>query len=57
MTSVLYWMKLPLPAILTVLEKFGFKIYQDGMVANDADGIRIIREGISQGSRRSAAEG
>ena len=29
----------------------GFKIYQDGMVANGADGIRIIREGISQGSK------
>ena len=29
----------------------GFKIYQDGMVANGADGLRIIREGISQGSK------
>ena len=28
-----------------------FKIYQDGMVANGADGLRIIREGISQGSK------
>jgi len=29
----------------------GFKIYQDGMVANGADGLRIISEGISQGSK------
>jgi hypothetical protein len=29
----------------------GFKIYQDGMVADGADGLRIIREGISQGSK------
>jgi len=29
----------------------GFKIYQDGMVANGADGLRIIKEGISQGSK------
>lgn len=29
----------------------GFKIYQDGMVAEGTDGIRIIREGISQGSK------
>jgi len=29
----------------------GFKTYQDGMVANGADGLRIIREGISQGSK------
>ena len=28
----------------------GFKIYQDGMAANGTDGLRIIREGISQGS-------
>jgi len=28
-----------------------FKIYQDGMVADGADGLRIIREGISQGSK------
>jgi hypothetical protein len=29
----------------------GFKIYQDGMMADGADGLRIIREGISQGSK------
>ena len=29
----------------------GFKIYQDGMVADGADGLRIIREGIIQGSK------
>jgi len=28
-----------------------FKIYQDGMVASGADELRIIREGISQGSK------
>jgi hypothetical protein len=28
-----------------------FKIYQDGMVADEADGLRIIKEGISQGSK------
>lgn len=28
-----------------------FKIYQDGMVADGTDGLRIIREGISQGSK------
>jgi hypothetical protein len=33
------------------LDVKGFKIYQDGMVANGADGLRIVREGISQGSR------
>jgi hypothetical protein len=29
----------------------GFKIYQDGMVADGTEGLRIIREGISQGSK------
>jgi hypothetical protein len=29
----------------------GFRIYQDGMVANGTDGLRIIRESISQGSK------
>jgi len=33
------------------LDVKGFKIYQDGMVANGADGLRIIKEGISQGSK------
>jgi hypothetical protein len=33
------------------LDVKGFKIYQDGMVADGADGLRIIREGISQGSK------
>ena len=27
------------------------KIYQDGMVANGADGLRIIKEGIRRGSK------
>ncbi|MBI4286255.1 MAG: hypothetical protein HY670_10245 [Chloroflexi bacterium] len=29
----------------------GFKIYQDGMVADGADGLRIVAEGIKQGSK------
>jgi hypothetical protein len=29
----------------------GFKVYQDGLVADGADGLRIVREGTSQGSR------
>lgn len=29
----------------------GFKVYQDGMVADGADALRIIRKGISQGSK------
>ena len=33
------------------LDVNGFKIYQDGMVADGADGLRIIREGIRQGSK------
>ncbi len=33
------------------LDVNGFKIYQDGMVADGADGLRIIREGIGQGSK------
>ncbi len=33
------------------LDVKGFNIYQDGMVADGADGLRIIREGISQGSK------
>ena len=28
-----------------------FKVYQDGMVVDGADGLRIIAEGISQGSK------
>ncbi len=29
----------------------GIKIYQDGMMANGVDGLRIVNEGISQGSK------
>ncbi|MBC8275944.1 MAG: hypothetical protein H8E40_13380 [Chloroflexi bacterium] len=29
----------------------GFRIYQDGLVANGPDGLRIVREGIDQGSK------
>ncbi len=33
------------------LDVKGFKVYQDGMVADGAEGLRIIREGISQESK------
>lgn len=33
------------------LDVKGFKIFQDGMVADGADGLRIINEGISHGSK------
>jgi hypothetical protein len=33
------------------LDVNGFKVYQDGLVANGAEGLGIIREGISQGSK------
>jgi hypothetical protein len=33
------------------LDVNGFKVYQDGLVANGAEGLRIVREGISQGSK------
>lgn len=29
----------------------GFKVYQDGLVADGAEGLRILRESISQGSK------
>lgn len=29
----------------------GFRVYQDGLVTDGMEGLRIIREGISQGSR------
>jgi hypothetical protein len=29
----------------------GFKVYQDGMIADGAEGLRIVREGINQGSK------
>lgn len=33
------------------LDVKGFKIYQDGMVADGADGLRIIEEGVNKGSK------
>jgi hypothetical protein len=33
------------------LDVNGFKVYQDGLVANGAEGLRIVREGINQGSK------
>jgi hypothetical protein len=33
------------------LNVIGFKVYQDGLVADGADGLRIVRESISQGSK------
>ena len=29
----------------------GFKVYQDGLVADGEDGLRIVRESVSQGSK------
>jgi hypothetical protein len=29
----------------------GFKVYQDGLIADGAEGLRIVRESISQGSK------
>lgn len=29
----------------------GFRVYQDGLITDGTEGLRIIREGISQGSR------
>ncbi len=36
---------------LDSLDVSGFKVYQDGLVADGAEGLRIIRESISQGSK------
>ncbi len=33
------------------LDVRGFKVYQDGMVTEGEDGLRIVKEGISQGSK------
>jgi hypothetical protein len=33
------------------LDVSGFKIYQDGLVADGEEGLRIVREGISRGSK------
>lgn len=36
---------------LDALDVNGFKAYQDGLVANGEEGLRIVRESISQGSK------
>jgi hypothetical protein len=36
---------------LDSLKVNGFKVYQDGLVADGAGGLRIVRESISQGSK------
>jgi hypothetical protein len=36
---------------LNTLDVNGFKIYQDGLVADGEEGLRIIRESIRQGSK------
>ncbi|OGO23519.1 MAG: hypothetical protein A2Z28_05305 [Chloroflexi bacterium RBG_16_51_9] len=36
---------------LDALDVNGFKVYQDGLVADGEEGLRIIREGINQGSK------
>ena len=33
------------------LDVRGFKVYQDGLVANGTDGLEIIKEGIARGSK------
>lgn len=33
------------------LDVSGFKVYQDGLVVNGVEGLRIVREGTSQGSK------
>jgi hypothetical protein len=36
---------------LDSLDVNGFKVYQDGMIADGEEGLRVVREGISQGSK------
>jgi hypothetical protein len=36
---------------LNALDVNGFKVYQDGLVADGEEGLRIIKEGVSQGSK------
>jgi hypothetical protein len=36
---------------LDALDVNGFKVYQDGLIADGAKGLRIVRESISQGSK------
>jgi hypothetical protein len=37
--------------LFEAMEVRGFKVYQDGMVADEVEELRIINEGISQGSK------
>jgi hypothetical protein len=39
------------------LDVHGFKVYQDGLIADDTDGLRIVKEGISRGSKNYAIIG
>jgi hypothetical protein len=36
---------------LDALDVSGFKVYQDGLVADGEEGLRIVRESVSQGSK------
>jgi len=36
---------------LDSLDVNGFRVYQDGLVADGTEGLRIVREGIAQGSK------
>ncbi len=36
---------------LQSLDVKGFKVYQDGLVANGEEGLSIVRQGVSEGSR------
>jgi hypothetical protein len=38
---------------LDLLDVNSFKVYQDGLVADGAEALKIVREGISQGSKNS----
>ncbi len=39
------------------LDVRGFKVYQDGMVAEGEAGLRLVREGVSQGSKNNEVIG
>ena len=40
-----------LSRFLDSLNVNGFRVYQDGLVADGAEGLRIVRESVSQGSK------
>jgi len=42
---------------LDALDVNGFKVYQDGLLADGEEGLRIVRESVSQGSKNYAIIG